>query len=82
MHLVTGARPQAVAQGLGTCSMARVVGHPELLRGRLPGGEDDRVAVGIAIGRPDGGAPINRFERSRAALDVVAQCRDRGEGHP
>ena len=59
----------AHAKGLGTCIMARAVRHPELLRKLLPDAADRAFVIGIALGYPDADAPINRFERPRAALE-------------
>lgn len=55
-------------RGLGTCIMASSVHYADLLRrhGSIPG--DRRVIMGAAIGYPETEAPINRFERQRAAL--------------
>jgi nitroreductase len=59
----------AHARGLGTCIMARAVRRPELLRELLPGSAGQAFVMGIALGYPDGEAPINRFDRPRAALE-------------
>ena len=62
----------AHAKGLGTCILARAVRHPEVLRRLLPQAEDRAFVIGVALGYPDGDAPVNRFERPRAALgDLV-----------
>src|SRR5512136_98321 len=55
-------------RGLGTCIMASSVHYADLLRrhGSIP--EDRRVIMGAVIGYPETEAPINRFERQRAAL--------------
>jgi nitroreductase len=59
----------AHAKGLGTCIMARAVRHPESLRKLLPDAADRAFIIGVALGYPDVDAPINRFERPRAALE-------------
>ena len=61
----------AFDRGLGSCIVATVVRHPELLRELLPGSEGKRMAVGVALGHPDLYAPANTFERSRAGLDEI-----------
>ena len=55
-------------RGLGTCIMASSVHYADLLRrhGSIP--EDRRIIMGAVIGYPETEAPINRFERQRAAL--------------
>ena len=61
----------AFDRGLGTCIVATIVRHPELLRELLPGSEGKRMAVGVALGHPDLYAPANTFKRTRAALDEI-----------
>jgi len=61
----------AFDRGLGTCIVATIVRHPELLRELLPGSEGKRMAVGVALGHPDLYAPANTFERARAPLDEI-----------
>ncbi len=61
----------AFDRGLGSCIVATIVRHPELLRDLLPGADGKRMAVGIALGHPDLYAPANTFERSRAGLDEI-----------
>ena len=56
-------------RGLGTCIMAMAVRDPDTLRALLPGAADERFVIAVALGYPDGEAPINRFERRRARLD-------------
>ena len=56
-------------KGLGTCIMAMAVRDPEALRPALPGAADQRFVIAVALGYPDGEAPINRFERRRAQLE-------------
>ena len=53
-------------RGLGTCIMAMAVRDPDTLRAVLPGAADQRFVIAVALGYPDGEAPINRFERRRA----------------
>jgi len=59
----------AQGKGLGSCIMACAIAYPDLLRSiaRIPG--DRIIAMGVVLGRPDPEAPVNRFKRSRAALD-------------
>jgi nitroreductase len=61
----------AFDRGLGTCIVATIVRHPELLRELLPGSQGKRLAVGVALGHPDLHAPANTFARSRADLDEI-----------
>jgi nitroreductase len=57
------------ARGLGTCILATSVIYPALLREIVPIPETKAVIIGAAMGFPDGGAPINNFERERATPD-------------
>jgi len=61
----------AYDRGLGSCILATLVRHPDLLREFLPGGEDKRFVVAVTLGHPDHEAAMNRFERTRAALDEL-----------
>jgi nitroreductase len=72
----TGSLVQSVClaahdKGLGTCIVATIVRHPELLRALLPDSDGTRLVVGVALGHPEPGAAANRFERSRADLDEL-----------
>lgn len=60
-------------RGLGTCIMASSVHYADLLRrhGSIPG--DRRVIMGAVIGYPESEAPINRFERQRADMDLFVK---------
>jgi nitroreductase len=59
----------AHGKGLGSCIMACAIAYPDLLRSlaHIPG--DKTIAMGVVLGWPDPEAPVNRFKRSRAALD-------------
>ena len=58
-------------RGLGTCIMASAVHYADLLRRHWQIPEDRRIVIGVALGYPEAEAPVNRFERQRAA---VADC--------
>jgi len=69
--LDTGAIVQTVcllahARGLGSCILAASVRYPALIREIIPIPETRAVIIGIAVGYPDGEAPINQFTRERA----------------
>jgi nitroreductase len=59
-------------RGLGTCIMANSVHYADHLRrhARIP--DDRRIIMGAALGYPDLETPLNRFERSRAAVSDFA----------
>jgi len=59
----------AQARGLGTCITGSNVRYPDLLRKILPGTENQKIVVLIAIGYPDPEAPINRFPRERIPVE-------------
>jgi nitroreductase len=60
----------AHARGLGSCILAASVRYPALIREIIPIPETKAVIIGIAVGYPDGEAPINQFTRERANLDA------------
>ncbi|MBN2254779.1 MAG: nitroreductase [Deltaproteobacteria bacterium] len=66
----------AHGKGLGTCIMAAAIGFPKLLRSIASIPEELRITVGIALGYPDGDAPINTFSRVRAELPDLVQWID------
>jgi nitroreductase len=58
-------------KGLGTCIVATLVRHPQMLRELLPGGEGKRFVAAVTLGHPDYEAAANRFERTRAGPDEL-----------
>jgi nitroreductase len=72
--LDTGAIMQTVcllahARGLGSCILAASVRYPALIREIIPIPETKAVIIGVAVGYPDAGAPVNQFARERANPD-------------
>jgi nitroreductase len=72
--LDTGAITQTVcllahARGLGSCILAASVRYPALIREIIPIPETKAVIIGVAVGYPDGEAPVNQFTRERANPD-------------
>jgi len=72
--LDTGAIVQTVcllahARGLGSCILAASVRYPALIREIIPIPETKAVIIGVAVGYPDGEAPVNQFTRERANPD-------------
>ena len=61
----------AHARALGSCIMANIVRHADVLREQLPGARDKRFVIGVALGYPEWESPVNRFERERADLDEL-----------
>jgi len=59
----------AHARGLGSCILAASVRYPALVREIIPIPETKAVIIGIAVGYPDGEAPVNQFTRERANPD-------------
>jgi len=54
---------------LGTCILAQVACYPDLVRKRLNLAASYKIAVGIALGYPDPGAPANAFRTDREPLE-------------
>jgi nitroreductase len=59
----------AQSRGLGTCLTGSNVRYPDLLRKVIPGTENQKFVLAIAIGYPNMDAPVNRFPRTRIAVD-------------
>ena len=57
--------------GLATVIMAMGVRFPDVLRDVLPGPGGKRFIIGVALGHPESGAPVNSIERRRADLDDI-----------
>jgi nitroreductase len=66
----------AYDKGIGTCIMAMAVRNPGLLRKILSIPEDRKITIGIAMGYPDFGFPINNFERKRADINEYVKWVD------
>ncbi len=65
-----------VASGLGSCPQSSIAAYPDVIRRQL-GLADDRVVVcGLAVGYPDGSAPVNGFFPPRAPLEEYVTWHD------
>jgi len=60
-------------RGLGTAILAASVRYPEIVRRHFSIPEDRRIIMGVAVGRPDLDAPVNRFPRTRAPLEQMVR---------
>ena len=60
-------------RGLGTAILAASVRYPEIVRRNFSIPEDRRIVMGVAVGRPDPDAPMNRFPRTRAPLEQMVR---------
>ncbi|MEW6665267.1 MAG: nitroreductase [Thermodesulfobacteriota bacterium] len=63
----------AVSHGLGTIAQAQAVVYPEVIREVLGIPDSKLIALGIAIGYPDLGHPLNQPRTRRESLDEVTQ---------
>ncbi len=63
----------AHALGLGTCIEAQLARYPDLLRKHLKLPASHKIAVGIALGYPDQGAPANAFRTDRESLETFVR---------
>jgi len=59
----------ATEKGVGTCFLAVSVLYPDVVRRHTGIPESDQIVMGMAIGYPDGKAPINLFRSQRKALE-------------
>lgn len=55
--------------GLGTCTQAVMIAHPDILRNILNIPESKLIVCGIAIGYPDDSAPVNQWETHRLPIN-------------
>jgi nitroreductase len=65
----------AADQGLGTCIIAALARYPQVVRRHLPIGENESLAIGLALGHPAEDAALNRFRSAREDLDQVLASR-------
>jgi nitroreductase len=63
----------AVEKDLGTCFMAASVRFAEVIRHHTGIPESDQIIIGLAIGYPDWGAPVNHFRSEREPLENVVR---------
>lgn len=59
----------AHAHGLGTCIEAQLALYPDLVRRHVSVPDNRKIAVGIALGYPEPGAPANAFRTDREPLE-------------
>lgn len=60
----------AAALGIATCPMASIAAYPEPLRAQLPLAETDIVLFGVALGRADADAAVNRTRTTREPVEA------------
>jgi len=61
----------ALEYGLGTCIMRAIVDYPEAARAILKIPQNKMLVMGIAVGFPDWGDPINQVVSEREALGNI-----------
>lgn len=66
----------AEAEKLGTCILASVVRHPDVIRAHLAVPPGKKFVIGIAIGYPDPGSPYNQYRSSRVPLEEIVRWKD------
>jgi len=59
----------AAGHGLASCPIGLVKAYEDDVKDHLNIPESKILVISIALGKPEGGAPINEFRSSRAALD-------------
>ena len=62
----------AAKHGLGTVAQAQAVVFPDILRKVLAIPESKILVLGIAIGFPDWGSPLNQFRTEREPLESIS----------
>jgi nitroreductase len=63
----------AAEKGVGTCFLALSVLYPAVIRQYTGIPETDRILIGLAIGYPDGDAPINQFRSEREPVETFVK---------
>ena len=63
----------AHALGLGTCPIGLITAYADEIKEELNIPENKDVVVGIAVGYPDTGSPINRFRSPRDDVEKVTR---------
>jgi len=63
----------ACAKDLGTCFLAVSVWFTDVVRRHTGIAESDRILIGMAIGYPDGDAPINHFHSEREPIEDLVR---------
>jgi nitroreductase len=63
----------AAEKELGTCFLAVSVWFADVVRRHTGIAESDKMVIGMAIGYPDGHAPINRFRSEREPLETFVR---------
>ncbi len=63
----------ALAHGLGSCIEAQLALYPDLVRQYLNLPDICKIAVGIALGYADEGAPANTFRSSREPVEKLVK---------
>ncbi len=63
----------AAEKGVGTCFLAVSVLYPAVIRQYTGIPETDRILIGLAVGYPDGDAPINQFRSEREPVETLVK---------
>ncbi len=62
----------AEERGLGTIPAVMLAAYPELIRAELIIPDHLAIVIGLALGHPDPGNPVNNFRTERRPIDTVA----------
>jgi nitroreductase len=65
----------ATSRGLGTCMMAALAMYPDVVRKFLKLPSNKKIVLGLSIGYPDPGAPVNGLKTDREELDGIVTWR-------
>ncbi|WP_330848824.1 nitroreductase family protein [Mangrovicoccus ximenensis] len=66
--------------GYGSCGIGALANYGRSVQRALELGDGEMVVCGIALGRPDPAAPVNRFRTARAPLEEYATFRGFPDG--
>jgi nitroreductase len=62
--------------GLGTCPIGLISAYEDEIKEHLDIPENKDVVIGMALGRPDGDSPLNRFKTPREQLGAFVKWYD------
>ncbi|QNP49036.1 nitroreductase [Diaphorobacter aerolatus] len=71
-----GLQLAASAVGMGSCAIGALASHADTVRRVLDLPEDQHIVCGVALGWPDGDAPVNQTFTERAPLHTWFDVRD------
>ncbi len=63
----------ATSRGLGTCMMAALAMYPEPIRNKLNLPANKKIVLGLSLGYPDAGSPVNTLKTGREDIQKTVR---------